>query len=77
VFGRLAAWSNLAVRALLPPQDPVSHGVRLECCHVFCEDCVCEWLERDRTCPMCRASVKPPGLQSYSDGTTSLLPQLF
>jgi hypothetical protein len=66
-----------AAPALPPLQDPVSSGVVLECSHVFCEECIAEWLERDRTCPMCRASVKPPGLQSYSDGTTSLLPQLF
>eukprot|EP00877_Chromochloris_zofingiensis_P003768 jgi/Chrzof1/13392/Cz07g31100.t1 len=58
-------------------QDPAQTPVRLDCSHVFCEDCIGEWLERDQTCPMCRSNVKPPGLQSYSDGATTLLPQIF
>lgn len=35
--------------------------VRLDCSHVFCEECILEWLERDRTCPMCRAQVRGRG----------------
>lgn len=59
-------------------QDPIRSGVSLAVCgHVFCEECISEWLERDRTCPMCRRDVKPPGLTSCGDGTVSLLPQLF
>ncbi|EFJ41460.1 hypothetical protein VOLCADRAFT_98495 [Volvox carteri f. nagariensis] len=38
-------------------QDPVNTPVRLDCGHIFCEECILEWLERDRTCPMCRAQV--------------------
>lgn len=52
-------------------------AVALDCNHVFCEECISEWLERDKTCPMCRCNIQPPGLQSYGDGATSLLPQLF
>jgi hypothetical protein len=57
--------------------DALTNGVSLECSHVFCEDCICEWLERHRTCPMCRAEVKPAGLSDHTDGTSSLLPILF
>ncbi|GIL82694.1 hypothetical protein Vretimale_8272 [Volvox reticuliferus] len=58
-------------------QDPVNTPVRLNCGHIFCEECILEWLERDRTCPMCRAEVRPAGLPSCSDGTSPLLPQVF
>eukprot|EP01025_Chloroclados_australasicus_P017360 TRINITY_DN18836_c0_g1_i1.p1 TRINITY_DN18836_c0_g1~~TRINITY_DN18836_c0_g1_i1.p1 ORF type:complete len:453 (+),score=43.61 TRINITY_DN18836_c0_g1_i1:188-1546(+) len=50
---------------------------KLECGHIFCEDCIMEWLERDRTCPMCRSNIKPPGLKSFGDGQTTILPQIF
>ncbi|RWV88530.1 hypothetical protein GW17_00049381, partial [Ensete ventricosum] len=33
--------------------------------------------ERERTCPLCRAVVKPAGLRSFGDGSTSLYFQLF
>jgi hypothetical protein len=29
----------------------------LQCKHIFCEDCVSTWFDRDTTCPMCRAKV--------------------
>lgn len=33
--------------------------------------------ERERTCPLCRALVRPADLQSYGDGSTNLFFQLF
>lgn len=33
--------------------------------------------ERERTCPLCRALVKPADLRSFGDGSTSLFFQLF
>ncbi|CAK8533469.1 unnamed protein product [Lathyrus sativus] len=45
--------------------------------HIFCKDCVSEWFERERTCPLCRALVKPADLRSFGDGSTSLFFQLF
>jgi hypothetical protein len=30
--------------------------IRLDCSHVFCEDCLAEWLEREPTCPMVRSA---------------------
>jgi len=58
-------------------QEKMTSPVRLRCSHAFCEDCIHQWFERERTCPLCRAVIKPPGLSSYSDGTTSLLLQVF
>ncbi|CAL5420475.1 unnamed protein product [Camellia sinensis] len=51
--------------------------ILLRCKHIFCEDCVSEWFERERTCPLCRALVKPADLRSFGDGSTSLFFQLF
>ncbi|KAF6258412.1 hypothetical protein COO60DRAFT_1127976 [Scenedesmus sp. NREL 46B-D3] len=60
-------------------QEPADAAVRLDCSHIFCEDCISEWLTRDKaaTCPMCRAEIQPPGLECFGDGATSLLPCLF
>ncbi|XP_078437136.1 uncharacterized protein LOC144707765 [Wolffia australiana] len=58
-------------------QEKMQSPVLLRCKHMFCEDCVSEWFERERTCPLCRATVKPAELRSFGDGSTSLFLQLF
>ncbi|XP_042425445.1 RING finger and transmembrane domain-containing protein 2-like [Zingiber officinale] len=58
-------------------QEKMLAPILLSCKHIFCEDCVSEWFERERTCPLCRALVKPSDLRSFSDGSTSLFFQLF
>ncbi|XP_078445003.1 uncharacterized protein LOC144714183 [Wolffia australiana] len=58
-------------------QEKMHAPVLLRCKHIFCEDCVSEWFERERTCPLCRALVKPVELRSFGDGSTSLFFQLF
>jgi len=58
-------------------QEKMSSPIVLHCSHIFCEDCVSEWFERERTCPLCRANVPTAGSRSHSDGSTSLLVQLF
>ncbi|XP_024974741.1 RING finger and transmembrane domain-containing protein 2-like [Cynara cardunculus var. scolymus] len=59
-------------------QDKMRAPVMLCCKHIFCEDCVSEWLEREKTCPLCRAVVKhSDDLKSFADGSTTLSFQLF
>lgn len=58
-------------------QEKMHAPIFLRCKHIFCEDCVSEWFDRERTCPLCRALVKSADIKSYSDGSTSLLFQLF
>ncbi|KAI4306582.1 hypothetical protein L6164_029845 [Bauhinia variegata] len=58
-------------------QEKMHSPILLRCKHIFCEECVSEWFERERTCPLCRALVKPADLRTFGDGSTSLLFQLF
>ncbi|KAL4572552.1 hypothetical protein LXL04_019332 [Taraxacum kok-saghyz] len=58
-------------------QEKMHVPVVVRCKHVFCEECVSEWFERERTCPLCRALVRPAELRSFSDGSTTLYFQLF
>ncbi|KAI3517512.1 hypothetical protein L1887_16727 [Cichorium endivia] len=58
-------------------QEKMQAPVLLRCKHIFCEDCVSEWFDRERTCPLCRAVVKPAEIRSYGDGSTTLFFQLF
>lgn len=57
-------------------QDKYSNPVQLKCKHVFCQDCVTIWLDREQTCPMCRAKVssKKP---TYKDGSTGIFIQWY
>ncbi|XP_076890005.1 uncharacterized protein LOC143540942 [Bidens hawaiensis] len=58
-------------------QEKMQAPVLLCCNHIFCEDCVSEWFERERTCPLCRALVRPADIRSFGDGSTTLFFRLF
>ncbi|XP_051536031.1 RING finger and transmembrane domain-containing protein 2-like isoform X1 [Myxocyprinus asiaticus] len=50
--------------------------IALLCQHVFCEECLCLWFDRERTCPLCRSSVVET-LRNWKDGTTSAHFQIY
>ncbi|CAO1379701.1 unnamed protein product [Diamesa serratosioi] len=52
--------------------DPVMLN---ECNHIFCELCVICWLDRENTCPLCRAKVVDD--PSYRDGSTTFFIQFY
>ncbi|KAK9075399.1 hypothetical protein SSX86_003722 [Deinandra increscens subsp. villosa] len=58
-------------------QEKMQAPILLCCNHIFCEDCVSEWFERERTCPLCRALVRPADIRSFGDGSTSLFFRVF
>lgn len=37
--------------------DDFANPVKLSCKHIFCEDCVSLWFDREQTCPMCRTRI--------------------
>ncbi|CAM9439690.1 unnamed protein product [Ectocarpus sp. 6 AP-2014] len=59
--------------------DRMSRPLLLPCNHLFCGECVAEWLERERTCPLCRAEVPSsnPIPRSLRDGRTTVVPQIL
>ncbi|XP_077570776.1 E3 ubiquitin-protein ligase RNFT2 isoform X2 [Stigmatopora nigra] len=50
--------------------------VLLSCRHVFCEECLSSWLDRERACPLCRVNVVE-NLRCWKDGTTSAHFQIY
>ncbi|PIO35709.1 hypothetical protein AB205_0161110 [Aquarana catesbeiana] len=44
--------------------------------HVFCEECLCLWFDREKTCPLCR-SVAVETLRLWKDGSTSAHFQVY
>lgn len=78
-FGRYATQEEIYGSG---DQCPICHermegALVLSCGHIFCEDCISEWFEREKTCPLCRSVIRTAGTPSYNDGTTTLVPQVF
>ncbi|KAL0003562.1 hypothetical protein SO802_017343, partial [Lithocarpus litseifolius] len=55
-------------------QEKMHAPVQLCCKHIFCEDCVSEWFERERTCPLCMALIKSADLRAFRDGSKFVCP---
>jgi len=55
---------------------PFSSPIKLNCGHIYCEDCISTWLDKEHTCPMCRAKVMQED-NNWKCGSTTWLPQLF
>ncbi|OWR43934.1 hypothetical protein KGM_210736 [Danaus plexippus plexippus] len=49
--------------------DDYTTPVRLTCSHIFCELCISAWLDREHTCPLCRAKVADE--PTWRDGSTT------
>ncbi|EDO39418.1 predicted protein [Nematostella vectensis] len=57
-------------------QEELAEPIMLRTCkHIFCEDCISLWFDREQTCPMCRARVA--GDPMWRDGTTAAYVQVF
>ncbi|XP_050680192.1 RING finger and transmembrane domain-containing protein 2 isoform X2 [Leptidea sinapis] len=55
--------------------DEYTTPVRLDCSHIFCELCIAAWLDREHTCPLCRARVADE--PTWRDGSTTYEMQLY
>lgn len=74
----------LIIQFIFPQLSFIFPGFMSVCLSRNCLEFACSWatiklfrFERERTCPLCRVLVKPAGLRSFSDGSTTLFFQLF
>jgi hypothetical protein len=78
-FGQYVQASECADRECAICLDSLNVPLKLPCEHIFCESCLMTWVQREATCPCCRAVV--PGADGggvpTNDGSSSLVPQLF
>ncbi|KAL6450741.1 SAN1 Protein SAN1 [Candida maltosa Xu316] len=44
--------------------------IKMPCSHIFGKDCLCEWLKKHTTCPLCRFSVAEEGVRRESPNAT-------
>lgn len=49
--------------------------VKLSCGHIFCDECIATWLDKEHTCPMCRATVAQED-NTWKSGRTTYSPQI-
>ncbi|CAG5135546.1 unnamed protein product [Candidula unifasciata] len=71
-FGTKPSSSDMLERGNHCPicQETVNEPVMLPCKHIFCEQCVSIWFDREKTCPMCRAEITAES-PMWRDGNTS------
>ncbi|KAB1265818.1 E3 ubiquitin-protein ligase RNFT1 [Camelus dromedarius] len=50
--------------------------ILLICQHIFCEECITLWLNREKTCPLCRTVISDH-VYKWKDGATSSQLQIY
>uniref|UniRef100_A0A0N4UH52 RING-type domain-containing protein n=1 Tax=Dracunculus medinensis TaxID=318479 RepID=A0A0N4UH52_DRAME len=48
---------------------------KLSCGHIFCEECIGTWLDKEHTCPVCRATIALED-NTWKNGDTTFMPQI-
>uniref|UniRef100_A0A8D0HL71 E3 ubiquitin-protein ligase RNFT1 n=1 Tax=Sphenodon punctatus TaxID=8508 RepID=A0A8D0HL71_SPHPU len=48
----------------------------LLCQHIFCEECISLWFNREKTCPLCRTVISDH-INKWKDGATSMRLQIY
>ncbi|EDV22643.1 uncharacterized protein TRIADDRAFT_28618, partial [Trichoplax adhaerens] len=56
-------------------QEEIKEPIKLDCKHIFCDDCISLWFDRERSCPLCRARIAHGPM--WRDGSTSAFIQVF
>ncbi|ESN98613.1 hypothetical protein HELRODRAFT_67009 [Helobdella robusta] len=68
---QLAVYNNMCAVC----HDAFVSPVQLPCGHIYCDECITSWLDRERTCPMCRSKMQDG--PKWRDASTSGNLQLF
>ncbi|ELV11288.1 RING finger and transmembrane domain-containing protein 1 [Tupaia chinensis] len=50
--------------------------ILLICQHIFCEECITLWFNREKTCPLCRTVISDH-IHKWKDGATSSHLQIY
>ncbi|KAM7139684.1 E3 ubiquitin-protein ligase RNFT1 isoform 1-T1 [Macrochelys suwanniensis] len=50
--------------------------ILLICQHIFCEECISLWFNREKTCPLCRTVISDH-INKWKDGATSVHLQIY
>lgn len=50
--------------------------ILLICQHIFCEECITLWFNREKTCPLCRTVISDH-INKWKDGATSSHLQIY
>ena len=78
-FGQYVQASDCSGQECAICLDAPHVPLKLPCEHIFCEACVMTWMQREATCPCCRAVV--PGADGggvpTNDGSSGIFPQIF
>lgn len=56
--------------------EAFNNASKLQCNHVFCEECIATWLDKESTCPVCRTQIGSED-KVWRDGATSMGLVLF
>lgn len=46
--------------------------IQLECNHIFCDACISEWFQKERTCPICRHIAPGRGEEIWANGASDI-----
>ncbi|OCT94967.1 hypothetical protein XELAEV_18012651mg [Xenopus laevis] len=57
-------------------QAEFTKPIALICQHVFCEECISSWFNKEKTCPLCRTLISNHS-HKWKDGATSLQLRIF
>ncbi|XP_078404350.1 E3 ubiquitin-protein ligase RNFT1 isoform X1 [Cetorhinus maximus] len=57
-------------------QTEFREPILLVCQHIFCEECISLWFNREKTCPLCRTVILDY-IQAWRDGATSTHLQIY
>eukprot|EP01080_Neovahlkampfia_damariscottae_P003245 gene3245-5688_t len=78
-YGRIASESEVLENGNCCSicQDEFVNPIVLDCEHIFCNSCITEWFQQEKTCPICRKTAEGRGEEKYVDGSSEISLMIF